>query len=215
MVIVLIILSSFFVHFFLKISFSLQKEESFWKTRKDKQSKIWTKFYSKKAILDQVLTLQHIDMCVYIYMCVCVCARVCCGVIIWAKFGQFEGYYLGQVGLFFMCLSKLSAHIFERKSYTNCLRGYYLGQVGHFCCTKVDPDNNPYLAQIITPQMFCSFLLLKCVKNNTFSQAKAQDIRNVVLQPPNSPKIGGRKKGRHWKTSKHALFKGESWVFSL
>ena len=36
------------------------------------------------------LTLQHIY--IYIYAC-------CCEVIIWAKFGHFRCYYLGQVGV--------------------------------------------------------------------------------------------------------------------
>ena len=57
----------FFGSFFLKISFSLQKEEDFWKTKKEKKEKHWTKFWLKKRLfLDQVLTLQHIHIYIYI-----------------------------------------------------------------------------------------------------------------------------------------------------
>ena len=51
-----------FLLVFFKISFSLQKEEDFWKkTKQEKTEKTWTKFWLKKRpFLDQVLTLQHI-----------------------------------------------------------------------------------------------------------------------------------------------------------
>ena len=34
-------------------------------------------------------------MCVYVYIYI----YICCEVIIWAKFGHFRCYYLGQVGV--------------------------------------------------------------------------------------------------------------------
>ena len=40
----------FFCSFFFKISFSLQKEEDFWKTKKEKKEKTWTKFWLKKRL---------------------------------------------------------------------------------------------------------------------------------------------------------------------
>ena len=59
----------FFARFSWKISFSLQKEEDFWKTKKKTTEKNWTKFWLKRRpVLDQVLTLQHIYIHVSLYM---------------------------------------------------------------------------------------------------------------------------------------------------
>ena len=68
--------------FFSKISFSLQKEEDFWTTKKTKKK------------VDKLLTYggQVIDPTAYIYIYI-----YSCGVIIWAKFGLLRCYYLGQV----------------------------------------------------------------------------------------------------------------------
>ena len=48
-----------------------------------KRVNLWTKF----------LTSQHAYIYVYMYI------YICCEVIIWAKFGHFRCYYLGQVGV--------------------------------------------------------------------------------------------------------------------
>ena len=65
----------YFWLFFFEISFSLQKEEDFWKTKKEKTETIWTKFWLKKRLfLDQVLTLQHKKRC------------ICCRKRIWSLF---------------------------------------------------------------------------------------------------------------------------------
>ena len=77
---------------------------------------------------------EYIYIHIYIY--------ICCGVTIWAKFGQFDDHCQGQV---FDVRRKhyergVSTHFSRRRSCTY----KFLGQVGHFfCCTN--------LAQIIAP----------------------------------------------------------------
>ena len=74
---------------------------------------------------------------------------ICCRVIIWAKFGVFHSYYLGQVHFLKHCLQKqyknrgLSAFLKKTESVHKNLQGYYLGQVGHFYVAT-------NLAQIVT-----------------------------------------------------------------
>ena len=53
----------FFLLVFFKISFSLQKEEDFWKTKKKNWENLDQVLLKKRLFLDQVLTLRHI----YIY----------------------------------------------------------------------------------------------------------------------------------------------------
>ena len=79
-----------------------------------------------------------------------------CRVIIWAKFGDLKGYYLGQV--------LLKKTLFAKKHYKNRgfstflsvhkkFEGLLAGPSWPFlCCNKLGPENNPYLAQIITLQ---------------------------------------------------------------
>ena len=49
-----------------------------------------------------------------------------------------------------------SAHFLEKTKVARQNVGcYYLGQVGHLCCNKFGPDNNTYLAQLITSKHVC------------------------------------------------------------
>ena len=68
--------------------FSLQKDEDFWKTKKIKLKKTWTRFWLKKTLfLDQVLILQHIYIYIYAVVfdngvlffaqCIRECSRSC------------------------------------------------------------------------------------------------------------------------------------------
>ena len=80
------------------------------------------------------LSLYHLlfslSLCVYIY--------ICCGVIIWAKFGLLRCYYLGQVCFLqnTVCQKHYKNRGFSTFSLKKIaranLRCYYLGQVGHF-----------------------------------------------------------------------------------
>ena len=145
-----VLLDLLFCSFFFKISFSLQKEEYFWKTKKEKQRKIGPSFDSKKGYF-------------------------------WTKFWLYSIYIgpfkvlLSGPSLFFTkrCLSKNTINIlgfstfFWKKIARAC---YYLGPSWPFLsCSQLGPDNNTYLAQIITPQnVFFKFLLLKMCWNTYF-----------------------------------------------
>ena len=119
----------------------------------------------KPPNLAQLLTSQHI----YIYGC---------GVIIWAKFGLLRCYYLGQVCFFTKhCLSKnaikigVSALFVLKKNCTRKFEVLLSGPSWSFLrCSQLGPDNNTYLAQILTPQnaFFCFFLRLKICWNTYF-----------------------------------------------
>ena len=98
-----------------------------------------------------------------------------CGVIIWSKFGLFRGYYLVQV-CFLHWLSKstikigVSAHFFWTKSRARKFQGLLSGPSLHLKRTKIGPDNNPYLDQILTPQnvFFGEMFALKMCQNTYF-----------------------------------------------
>ena len=111
------------------------------------------------------LTLQHI----YIY--------ICCGVVIWAKFGLLRCYYLGQVC--FLQNTVCQKHYKNRGFSTfcfekNCARKFEVLLSGpswpFLSCSQLGPDNNTYLAQIITPQNgYCfQFFALKMCWNTYF-----------------------------------------------
>ena len=106
-----------------------------------------------------------------------------CGVIIWAKFGLLRCYYLGQVCLFFFtkhCSPKntikkgVSAFLKKKKNKNNCARKFEVLLSGpswpFLSCSQLGPDNNTYLAQIITPQngLYFQFLLFKNVLKYLF-----------------------------------------------
>ena len=91
--------------------------------------------------------------------------HICCGVIIWAKFVLLRCHYLGQVCFFTKhCLSiKHYKHrgfsaFFEKQ---NCARKFEVSLSGpswpFLSCNQLGPDNDTYLAQIITPQNGFSF----------------------------------------------------------
>ena len=90
---------------------------------------IFAPFFSKKAIFRK---------------------DICCEVIIWAKFGHFQSYYLGQVCFLKTLFAKNTIKIgvstlffVKKKSVHKNFQSYYLGQVGHFYVAT-------NLAQIIT-----------------------------------------------------------------
>ena len=111
-----------------------------------------------------------LSLSIYIYI------YICCGVIIWAKFGLLRCYYLGQVCFFTKhCLSKntikigVSALFFWKK---NCARKFEVllsGPSWSFLrCSQLGPNNNTYLAQITTPQnaFFFVFFVFFAFKNS-------------------------------------------------
>ena len=102
---------------------------------------------------------------------------ICCGVIIWAKFGLLRCYYLGQVC--FLQNTVCQKHYKYRGFSTffgkkNCARKFEVllsGPSWSFLrCSQLGPNNNTYLAQIITPQnaFFLFVLLLKICWNTYF-----------------------------------------------
>ena len=99
------------------------------------------------------LTLQHI----YIY--INNFTAYSCGVMIWAKFGLFEVLLSGP-SLFFTkhCLSKNTINIgvsapFFFEKFARKVEVLSSGPSWPFLsCSQLGPDNNTYLAQIITPQ---------------------------------------------------------------
>ena len=131
--------------------------------------RVWRGFSS--AGLDQIFGLLATTY-VYKHICMYVCMYVCMYIYIyWC-------YYLGQVWPFEVllsgpslfitkhCLSKnnikigVSAFFFEK----NCARKFEVLLSGpswpFLRCSQLGPDNNTYLAQIITPQnalFFCFF----------------------------------------------------------
>ena len=65
-------------------------------------------------------------MAIYIY--------ASCGATIWAKFGHFRGYYLGQVCFFTLFVKKhyrKGVHHIKKRVVRKNIRGYHLGQDGH------------------------------------------------------------------------------------
>ena len=108
-----------FFFFFLWKSHCPCRNKTIFGKEKGKISKLGPSVDSKGPFLDQVLTLQ------YIYMC--------CGVIIWSKFGLFNSYYLVQVRfltLFVKKHYKIGVSDFFWKSARANLNSYFLVQ---FC----------------------------------------------------------------------------------
>ena len=143
-------------------------------------------------------TNSRVYICIYIYMR--------CRVIIWAKFGVFHSYYLGQVCFCLNTVCKNTIKIgvsalIKNKKCAQKFAGLLSGPSWPFlCCNKLGPDNNPNLAQIITLQNghFFLFLLLKMCWNTYFT---------VFFE--HQPKCG-QKKGKNDNFShfsKHRLLK--------
>ena len=120
---------------------------------------------------------------------------ICCEVIIWAKFGHFQSYYLGQVCFLKTLFAKntikigVSALFFEKK----CAHKFPKLSSGpswpFLCCNKLGPDNNINLAQIITLEnghyfLFFAFenvlkyLFLQCFLNINQNLAKKRAKKN-------------------------------------
>ena len=88
-------------YFLWKISFSLQKEEDFWKTKTNKKQ--WkTRWPSYWFMVAKLLTLQHAYIYIYIY--------ICCRVKTWSKNSLFLSQNLVQVFSFF------SFFVFQKSS---------------------------------------------------------------------------------------------------
>ena len=136
---------------------------------------------------------------IYIYMC--------CRDIVWAKFGHLKGYYLGQV-CFLHCLHKSTIKIgvfrpFLTKKCAQKFEGLLSRPSWPFlCCNKLGPDNNPYLAQIITLQNGHFFLFF------AFESVLKYLIFIVVFehQPKFWPKKG-QKNDNSSHFAKHRLLK--------
>ena len=95
----------------------------------------------------------------FLYLSISISIHICCGVIIWAKFGLLRCYYLGQVCFLqnTVCqkhykIRGFSTFVLEK----NCARKFEVllsGPSWSFLrCSQLGPNNNTYLAQIITPQ---------------------------------------------------------------
>ena len=93
---------------------------------------------------------------------------ISCRVIVWAKFRGFRELLSGP-SFFERCLCRGFSTFFERK-YAQKFEGLLSGPSWPFLsCNKLGPDNNPYLAQIITLQHgHCFFLLLLKMRWNTY-----------------------------------------------
>ena len=104
--------------------------------------KTWPKYWTPARV---------INMHTHIY--------ICCGVIIWAKFGLLRCHYLGQVCILQNTVCQkhykigVSALCFWKKS---CARKFEVSLSGpswpSLSCSQLGPDNDTYLAQIMTPQ---------------------------------------------------------------
>ena len=115
--------------------------------------------FMKPPSLDQLITSQHI----YIYMH----THICCEAIVWAKCGQFECYYLGQVCFF---LTNTDCHKAHKKSgfstfFEKTLRAQILNVI---IWAKLAIYVAPNLAQIITFKIAC-FALGKCAEMPIFT----------------------------------------------
>ena len=83
---------------------------------------------------------------------------LCSGIIIWAKLAHFRDYYLGQVFFETLFVKKRGFNIFKwvrgfKKNWAQNFPGLFSGPNWPFLnCNKLGPGNNPYLAQVITPQ---------------------------------------------------------------
>ena len=97
---------------------------------------------------------------------------LCCGVIIWSKFGLCRGYYLVQdcvqKTMFVKRHYKIGLSALKSAKFQGLLSGPSWPLL---CCNKLGPDNNPYLDQIITQnkKIVCLFLLLKMCWNTCFT----------------------------------------------
>ena len=138
----------------------------------------WGPSVAKKQVWHWPSIRPYICTHMYAYVYMYICIYVCCGVIIWAKFDLLRSYYLGQVCFLqnTVCQKRykigVSALFFENK---NCARKFEVLLSGpswpFLSCSKPGPDNNTYLAQIITPQNgFCVafFLPIKMCWNTYF-----------------------------------------------
>ena len=125
----------------------------------------------------KLLTLQHIYICMYVCMYVCMYILIYCGVIIWAKFSFLRCYYLGQVCFLqnIACQEKtirigVSAHCFQKQIGARKFEVLLSGPSWPFLSCS-GPDNNTYLAQIITPQNGIFSLAYKNVLKYLFYSA--------------------------------------------
>ena len=151
-----------FSSFFFEKSSSFCRENEIFKNKKTKR-------------LDQFLTLEKakigpaFNSTIYIYIYVC----VCCGFIIWSKFGLLEELLSGPSLL-------KQRTLFVKKNTEN--RGFKTFWFTKSCAqkkegllsgpswpflekAKLGPDNNPYLDQIVTLQngIFCFQNVLRCL----------------------------------------------------
>ena len=80
--------------------FLLHSESSYFPSKLGKCFFSWTRCQKQKCWLQLSLrAILHIHTHTYIHTCIHIYIHICCEVIIWAKFGHFRCYYLGQVGV--------------------------------------------------------------------------------------------------------------------
>ena len=110
------------------------------------KNKLWKKWEEnldqmltyKGENLDQIITLHHAHIHIYIYICMLWC------------------YYLGQICFYTVCQKHYKNWGFSIFLKTNCVRKFEVLLSGpswpFLSCIQLGPNNNTYLAQIITPQ---------------------------------------------------------------
>ena len=104
---------------------------------------------------------------------------ICCEVIIWAKFGHFQSYYLGQVCSLKNTVCKKNykigfQHFFfwKKKVCTKISKVIIWAKLAIFMLQQLGPDNNINLAQIITLEnghFFLFFCFWKCAEIPIFT----------------------------------------------
>ena len=129
---------------------------------------------SKPSVAKPAFVMGNVITEVLIHIYIAKYVDICCGVIIWAKFGLLRCYYLGQVCFLQNTVCQkhyknrgLSTFFLQKK----CARKFEVllsGPSWSFLrCNQLGPNNNTYLAQIITPQnafFFVFFAFKKLLK---------------------------------------------------
>ena len=137
--------------------------------------------------------------------------NLCCGVVIWAKFGLLRCYYLGQVCFFTKhCVKKHNKigvwALFLKKERAQIWGVIIWAKLAILSCNQLGPDNNTYLAQIRTPQngIFLFFCAFKNVLKYLFY--------SVFEHQPKLAKNVGKKNDNFSHFAKHSFTKKKRFV---
>ena len=121
----------------------------------------------------QILSLRNVHT--YIDVSICICERsiyvivyICmrCEVIIWAKFGLFRGYNLGQVGAIFLAKVTLA---YSHSGLKRCF-AHSVIVLCFFCpIIKQVSENSVFCSKIVCQTIFPVFLFVNELNFETFS----------------------------------------------